>query len=144
MHSCTLEKNPVCHTSFLQAVSFLGCNDTQWLKRTNKTYLYLIFSSTSSGGSCVTKLTSSSICSGRITLQDKKEISIELGNKIVFVCFPLVKQILKYCEAYFRFTGELRYDGPLYNGFLNMTDDMLGPSPMHIKYSSYVYDGFCI
>ena len=25
-----------------------------------------------------------------------------------------------------------------------MTDDMLGPSPMHIKYSSYVYDGFCI
>ena len=22
-----------------------------------------------------------------------------------------------------------------------MTDDMLGPSPMHIKYSSYVYDG---
>ena len=25
-----------------------------------------------------------------------------------------------------------------------MTDDMLGPSPMHIKYSSYVYDKFCI
>ena len=25
-----------------------------------------------------------------------------------------------------------------------MTDDVLGPSPMHIKYSSYVYDGFCI
>ena len=25
-----------------------------------------------------------------------------------------------------------------------MTDDMLGPSLMHIKYSSYVYDGFCI
>ena len=25
-----------------------------------------------------------------------------------------------------------------------MTDDMLGPSPMHIRYSSYVYDGFCI
>ena len=23
-----------------------------------------------------------------------------------------------------------------------MTDDMLGPSPMHTKYSSYVYDGF--
>ena len=22
-----------------------------------------------------------------------------------------------------------------------MTDDMLGPSPMHIKYESYVYDG---
>ena len=35
-------------------------------------------------------------------------------------------------------TGELGYDGPLYDGFLHMTDDMLGPSPMHIKYSSYV------
>ena len=41
-------------------------------------------------------------------------------------------------------TGELGYDGPLYDGFWHMTDDMLGPSPMHIKYSSYVYDGFCI
>ena len=41
-------------------------------------------------------------------------------------------------------TGELGYEGPLYDGFLQMTDDMLGPSPMHIKYSSYVYDGFCI
>ena len=41
-------------------------------------------------------------------------------------------------------TGELGYDGPLYDGFLHMTDDMLGPSPMHIKYSSYVYNGFCI
>ena len=42
------------------------------------------------------------------------------------------------------YTGELGYDGPLYDGFLHMTDDMLGPSLMHIKYSSYVYDGFCI
>ena len=41
-------------------------------------------------------------------------------------------------------TGELGYDGPLYDVFLHMTDNMLGPSPMHIKYSSYVYDGFCI
>ena len=41
-------------------------------------------------------------------------------------------------------TCELGYDGPLYDGFLHMTDDMLGPSPMHIKYLSYVYDGFCI
>ena len=41
-------------------------------------------------------------------------------------------------------TGELGYDGPLYDEFLHMTDDMFGPSPMHIKYSSYVYDGFCI
>ena len=41
-------------------------------------------------------------------------------------------------------TGELGYDGPLYDRFLHMTNDMLGPSPMHIKYSSYVYNGFCI
>ena len=40
------------------------------------------------------------------------------------------------------YTGELGYDGPLYDGYLHMTDDMLGPSPMHIKYLSYVYDGF--
>ena len=41
-------------------------------------------------------------------------------------------------------TGELGYDRPLYDRFLHMTDNVLGPSPMHIKYSSYVYDGFCI
>ena len=35
-------------------------------------------------------------------------------------------------------TGELGYDGPLYDGFLHMTEHM------HIKYSSYVYDRFCI
>ena len=43
-----------------------------------------------------------------------------------------------------RNTGELGYDGSLYDGFLHMTDSMLGPSRMHIKYPSYVYDGFCI
>ena len=50
-------------------------------------------------------------------------------------------------ETHILITGELGYDGPLYDGFFaydGMTDDMLGPSPMHIKYSSYVYDGFCI
>ena len=41
-------------------------------------------------------------------------------------------------------TGELGYDRPLYDGFLHMTDDMLGPSLMHIKYSLYVYDRFCL
>ena len=41
-------------------------------------------------------------------------------------------------EHIFPYTGELGYDGPLYDGFLHMTDDMLGPSPLHIKYSSYV------
>ena len=25
------------------------------------------------------------------------------------------------------YTGELGYDGPLYDGFLHMTDNMLGP-----------------
>ena len=34
----------------------------------------------------------------------------------------------------FKNTGELGYDGPLYDGLLAMTDDMLGPSPMHINY----------
>ena len=47
-------------------------------------------------------------------------------------------------NSFYIVTGELGYDGPLYDGFLHMTDDMLGPSPMHIMYSSYVYDGFCI
>ena len=41
-------------------------------------------------------------------------------------------------------TGEFGYDGPLYDRFSPMMDDMLGPSPMHIRYLSYVYDGFCI
>ena len=44
----------------------------------------------------------------------------------------------------FKCTGELGYDGPLYDGILHMTDNMLGRSLMHIKYLSYVYDGFCI
>ena len=42
------------------------------------------------------------------------------------------------------YTGELGYDGPLYDRFLHMMDTMLGPSLMHIKYLSYVYDVFCI
>ena len=53
---------------------------------------------------------------------------------------------MKLSFAYLKntYTGELGYDGPLYDGFLHMTDDMLGPSPLHIKYSSYVYAGICI
>ena len=34
------------------------------------------------------------------------------------------------------YTGELGYDGPLYDRLLHMTDDILGPSHMHIKYVS--------
>ena len=41
-------------------------------------------------------------------------------------------------------TGELAYDGPLYAALLAMTDHMLGLSPMHIKFVSYVYDRLCI
>ena len=37
-------------------------------------------------------------------------------------------------------TGELGYDGPLYARLSAMTDNMLGPSPMHIK---YVYWTMC-
>ena len=44
----------------------------------------------------------------------------------------------------FKDTGELAYDGPLYARFLAMTNDMLGPSPMHINYVSYLYDRLCI
>ena len=47
-------------------------------------------------------------------------------------------------EGKWHYTGELRYDRPLYDRFLHMTDDMLGPSPMHIMYLSHVNDGFCI
>ena len=42
------------------------------------------------------------------------------------------------------YKGELGYDGPLYNGLLHLTDNILGPSPMHIKYVSFVYDRLCI
>ena len=41
-------------------------------------------------------------------------------------------------------TCKLAYDGPLHAILLAMTDDMLGPSPMRIKYVSYVYDILCI
>ena len=41
-------------------------------------------------------------------------------------------------------TDDLGFDRPLYDRILPMTDDMLRPDPMHIKYVSYVYDRFCI
>ena len=41
-------------------------------------------------------------------------------------------------------TGELGYNGPLYDRLLAMTDSILGPSPMHIKYVSRIYGGSCI
>ena len=61
----------------------------------------------------------------------------------IFPYFTLAFKILSKHD-FLATTGELGYDGPLYDGLLHMTDDMLGPSSMHIKYSSYVYDGFCI
>ena len=46
------------------------------------------------------------------------------------------------------YTGELGYDAPLYDRFLHMMDDMLGPSPMHSKHmhmymTDFAYDGPC-
>ena len=63
----------------------------------------------------------------------KKELSI------LYCTVKILKVPIPKCA-----TGELGYDRPLYDKFLHMTDDMLGPSPMHIKYSSYVFDGFRI
>ena len=57
---------------------------------------------------------------------------------------PELRQWYFHANIYIVSTGELGYDGPQYDRFLHMTDDMLDPSPMLIKYSSYVYDGFCI
>ena len=40
-------------------------------------------------------------------------------------------------------TDELGYDGLLYNRLLAMTDDMLGPSPMHMCHmymTDFAYD----
>ena len=50
------------------------------------------------------------------------------------------------CVTTNAYTSEFGYGGPVYDGFLHMTDNMLAPSPMHIKYTSYVsmdfaYDG---
>ena len=48
--------------------------------------------------------------------------------------------VIKYYQleikTIYLYTGELGYDGPLYYRFSHMTDNMLGPSPMHIKYLS--------
>ena len=51
--------------------------------------------------------------------------------RVVFVkCYFNVPS--PYCLQCY--TGELGYDGPLYDGFLHLMDDMPGPNPMHIKY----------
>ena len=55
-----------------------------------------------------------------------KQQTMKIKNKIVLV-LTAIKRMKPY-------TGELGYDGPLYDGLLAMTDDMLGPSPMHINY----------
>ena len=57
---------------------------------------------------------------------------------------PVSKSWLKPDIWQYVYTGELGYDRLLYDGPLLMTDDMLGPRPMHTKYVSYVYDRFCI
>ena len=58
------------------------------------------------------------------------------SRHIIIFCIEILKM--------FHVTGKLGYDRPLYDRFLHMTEDMLGRSLMPIKYSLYVYDGFCI
>ena len=80
-----------------------------------------------------------------LVLWTKVALALE-GLKVFLTILPASEEpyFVKFGCALDEITGELGYDGPLYNRFLHMTDDMLGPSPMHIKYSSYVYDRFCI
>ena len=63
------------------------------------------------------------------------------NDHFVFMIFPCTFSSLlahaasrRSVAAFTAYTGELGYDGPLYDRLLAMTDDMLGPSPMHIKY----------
>ena len=69
-----------------------------------------------------------------------------IGTNLYFCNICMIRSVFcsKECSTSFCIQVNLGYDGPLYDGFLHMTDEMLGPSPMHIKYSSYVYDRFCI
>ena len=75
----------------------------------------------------------------------EKDINFPFGLVYcVHLCnLPIRRRLYQYTYIYVC-TGELGYDGPLNDGLLSMTDDMLGPSPMHIKYLPYVYDRFCI
>ena len=65
------------------------------------------------------------------------------NRRIINPLVPAYVEIF-HTKHIFENTGELGYDKPLYDRLLSMTDDMLGPSPMHIKYLSYVYDRFGI
>ena len=60
---------------------------------------------------------------------------VALSNRHVQqVCMQLTIPTSSGTYPSFTYTGELGYDGPLYDRFLHMTDDILGPSLMHIKY----------
>ena len=67
-----------------------------------------------------------------------------LSSLLTQSCFEFSIKASAISHDIFENTGELGYDGPLYNGLLSMTDNMLGSSPMHIKYVSYVYDRLCM
>ena len=54
-----------------------------------------------------------------------------LSNLIVSKVYVRFANIQHSGVYQYVFTGELGYDGPLYDGLLS--DDMLGPSPMHMK-----------
>ena len=75
-----------------------------------------------------------------------KHFEAYLENLLRLCKFPnkMSSKVISLSRIVKCYTGELGYDRPLYDRFLHMTDDRLGPSLMHIKYSSYVYDGFCI
>ena len=55
---------------------------------------------------------------------------VHISGILIYEVFAVCKEVNNiYTYIY---TGELGYDGPLYNGFLHMTDYMVGPSLMHI------------
>ena len=89
---------------------------------------------------------------GQISQQQHKGLCslfpMILKSQCVLKCFGVQLQSKKgnliLQDGSLKSTCELGYDGPLYDGLLSMTDNMLGPSPMHMKYVSYVYDRFCI
>ena len=60
------------------------------------------------------------------------------------IVFYVIECFHGYVNASYQNAGKLAYDRPLYARLKYMMDDMLGPSPMHIKYVSYVYDRLSI
>ena len=62
------------------------------------------------------------------------------ASRKLWSCQTQVKRMILKPVSTPENAGKLGYEGPLYARLLAMMDDMLGPSLMHIKYVSYVYD----